>query len=96
MYKRQVPLRDVLYRYVPKELIERPKKGFGVPLASWLREDLKEWAGDLLAPSMLRDQGFLQPQPIEMCWKQHQAGIDMRSTLWDILAFQLWLAEWNT
>ena len=92
----KAPLRELLYKFVPRELIERPKMGFGVPLGPWLRGDLKEWAGDLLAPSALKKQGYFHSPPIETCWEQHQSGRDMRHALWDILAFQQWLAEWQS
>ena len=92
----KAPLRDILYKYVPKEMIERPKMGFGVPLDSWLRDELKEWAGDLLSTSMLKEQGYFHTQPIEKCWTQHQSGAqDMRYYLWDILAFQQWIETWR-
>lgn len=85
-------LRQVLYRYVPRELIERPKMGFGVPIDSWLRGPLKEWAAELIDPDRLRREGFLQPGPITEAWKQHQSGATNNAhLLWGVLMFQAWL-----
>lgn len=87
-------LRQVLYRYVPQPLIERPKSGFSIPLAGWLRGPLKDWAADLLAPGLLKQQGYLHPQTVEQLWNAHQSGgRDMEHRLWNILMFQSWLAQ---
>lgn len=86
-------LRQVLYRYVPRELIERPKAGFSVPLGSWLRGDLRDWAESLLDPERLRSDGFLNEPKITQTWKEHLSGrFDRSSYLWSILMFQAWLS----
>lgn len=85
-------LRQVLDRYVPRALIERPKAGFEVPLAQWLRGDLKSWAESLLNPERIRNEGYLNVKMVQDAWLQHQAGIADRSLhLWHILMFEMWL-----
>lgn len=87
-------LRRVLDRYVPRELIERPKAGFSVPLAQWLRGPLRAWAEDLLNPSTLRAQGLLDADQVSSLWQQHQrGGFDRSSYLWNVITFQAWLAS---
>ncbi len=85
-------LRKVLYQYVPRELIERPKMGFGLPLDEWLRGDLREWAESLLNENKLKVEGFFNPAPIRKKWQEHLAGKNnWQYYLWDILMFQAWL-----
>ncbi len=85
-------LRQVLYKYVPKELIDRPKAGFAIPVGQWLRGPLKDWAEALLDEKRLELEGYFHPKPIRDKWLQHLTGrFDHTSSLWAVLMFQSWL-----
>lgn len=85
-------LRQILYKHVPRELIERPKMGFGIPLDSWLRGALRDWAEDLLDETRMRTEGFFDTEAIQKMWRDHLAGTQNNQYyLWDILVFQEWL-----
>ncbi|WCO65855.1 asparagine synthase (glutamine-hydrolyzing) [Iamia majanohamensis] len=90
-------LRQLLLRRHPRELVERPKSGFGVPIARWLRGPLRPWAEDLLAPGALAATGLLRPEPVRRAWRDHLAGRrDASYEIWDVLMLQSWLDATST
>lgn len=87
-------LREVLSRYVPRGLFERPKMGFAVPVGEWLRGPLREWAEDLLAPAAIAADGILDPAPVARAWRAHLDGADRTYRLWTVLMFRAWQKRW--
>lgn len=88
-------LRHLLYKYVPKKLIERPKMGFGIPLDGWIRGPLRDWAEELLSERALKETGLLNPLPIRKKWSQHLSGThDFKKQLWSALMLQAWYQRW--
>ena len=86
-------LRQVLFRYVPRALVERPKSGFGIPLDHWLRGPLRDWAEHALRPDRLEDAG-LRPAPIRDAWREHLDGVNWQDRLWVVLMFMAWRERW--
>ena len=85
-------LREILYKHVPKHLINRPKMGFAVPIDSWLRGPLRDWAENLLDENRLKQEGFFHPEPIRNKWLEHLSGKkNWQHFLWNVLMFQSWL-----
>jgi asparagine synthase (glutamine-hydrolysing) len=90
-------LRQVLYKYIPQELIDRPKTGFSIPIGQWLRGPLRTWAEDLLDESKIRQDGYLDSELVLKLWRQHiDKKYDWSSRLWAILMFQVWLRDFNS
>jgi asparagine synthase (glutamine-hydrolysing) len=85
-------LRQILERYVPRNLTDRPKTGFAMPLDAWLRGPLRPWADVLLDPRRLRQEGFLDPNVVQAQWVAHLSGRkNLSGRLWNVLMFQAWL-----
>ncbi|MPW17411.1 asparagine synthase (glutamine-hydrolyzing) [Paraburkholderia sp. CNPSo 3157] len=85
-------LRKLLHRYVPLQLVNRPKHGFSVPIGNWLRGELRDWAADLLSPARIESQNLLNPRTVGIMWQQHLAGThNWQHQLWTVLMFQAWL-----
>ena len=90
------PLRQLLGRHIPRKLIDRPKMGFRVPLADWLRGPLRGWVEDLLSPQSVTDGGIFALEPLHRLWRDHQEGVrDCSNEMWSILMFQAWAREWK-
>jgi asparagine synthase (glutamine-hydrolysing) len=88
------PLRRILYKHVPRALIERPKMGFGIPIGEWMRGPLRDWAEALIDERRLEREGFLNPQPIRRKWLEHLSGArNWQYYIWDVLMFQGWLEQ---
>ncbi len=89
-------LHQVLYKHVPRKLIERPKAGFGIPVGQWLRGPLRPWAESLLDEQRLQSEGYFYPVPIRQRWREHLSGQrDHTHSLWVVLMFQAWLESIN-
>ncbi|PKU23531.1 asparagine synthase (glutamine-hydrolyzing) [Telmatospirillum siberiense] len=88
-------LKQVLYRHVPRELVERPKMGFGVPIAAWLRGPLRDWAEDLLDARGLAEGGLVDPAPVRHLWAEHLSGRrNWQYLLWGVLMLEEWRRRW--
>jgi asparagine synthase (glutamine-hydrolysing) len=91
------PLRQVLKRYVPEQLFDRPKAGFGIPIGDWLREPMRDWAEELLSEGALRRTGYFRPETVRRQWAEHLSGrINNQHALWSVLMFQMWSAKYMT
>jgi len=89
---RKALLRRVLHRYVPNDLVERPKQGFAIPVSQWLRKELRDWAETLLDERRMRQEGYWDVTPIRQAWTDHLEGRqDYSFQLWGVLMFQAWL-----
>jgi len=87
-------LKEVLNKYIPKRLYDRPKQGFGIPVNEWLKGSLRPWGEDLLSENILKDQGFFDAEKVRKKWVEHQSGkSNWQHQLWNVLMFQSWLEE---
>jgi asparagine synthase (glutamine-hydrolysing) len=87
-------LRKLLYTLVPRELVERPKAGFGIPVGEWIKGPLRPWAEDLLDPGQMRAEGWFNAEVVQRRWADHLSGRrDSSPALWSILMFQAWLRD---
>jgi asparagine synthase (glutamine-hydrolysing) len=85
-------MRDLLFRLVPRALVDRPKMGFEVPVGRWLRDGLRPWADDMLSPARLSRQGWLDTKMVTRCWREHRSGAkNWQTELWHVLMLQAWL-----
>lgn len=91
----KVVLKNILYKYVPKQMIDRPKMGFGVPIKSWLQGELKAWAGSLLDPTCVKKHDILSVNSCSIVWKKFQKDGQSPEIIWNLLMLQAWLEEWS-
>jgi len=93
-YSGKLILKKILSQYLPKSIIERPKSGFGIPLAKWMRGPLKDWINDLLSKNMISKDEYLNSNEVSKLWQQHLSGkFDNSSKLWPIIMWQSWLSD---
>jgi len=91
---RKYILKELLYRHVPREMVDRPKMGFSVPIGRWLKGDLREWAEGLLDPVSLKSSHYLDHEKVNKLWAEHLKGDSkFDQQLWSILVFQAWLKD---
>jgi asparagine synthase (glutamine-hydrolysing) len=91
----KIILRKILYKYLPKEFVERPKKGFSVPIGEWLKGPLRSWTEELLNEKKIKEDGIISFAPIQKLWKEHLTNQrDWKYLLWNILMFQAWKEKW--
>ena len=89
-------LRQILYKHVPRSMIERPKAGFAIPIGDWLRGPLRVWCTELLNPDRLELEGFIEPEVVNLLWQQHlSCRYDHTTKLWAVLMWQCWLEQWG-
>lgn len=90
------PLRQLLKRYLPEKLFERPKTGFGIPVGEWLRGPLRDWAENMLSEQRLRSDGYFQTDIVRKQWQEHISGRrNLQHSLWSVLMFQAWVSRWK-
>ena len=90
----KIILKNILSKYIPKKLYDRPKMGFGIPINRWLSNGLREWSENLLETNKIKQQGFFNPDYVEMVWKKQKNGLEDNSYhLWNLLIFQDWLEK---
>ena len=90
------PLRNILDKYVPRALIERPKMGFSLPVNQWMKGPLRDWAESLLDHNRLREEGFLMPDQVRKKWDDYLSGKEpSHYKIWGLLMFQGWLGSVN-
>ena len=89
-------LKSILYRYVPRPLVDRPKQGFRIPLENWLRNDLREFVNEYLADARIRSGGIMEPKFVRQLVNNFYAGNGyLTSSIWYILAFEMWRERWD-
>ena len=89
-------LRQILYKHIPRELVDRPKQGFSLPIGTWLRGPLKKWAEELIDRDLIKSQGFLDYKIVEKYWQELLDGNTFNnSKIWSIIVWQSWLLEWS-